>query len=291
MPDPVADEPLLLDDAEDDALLSFSSPFSASFRSHLSCGLLETRFALTCTSFLVVLLFWAHQGVLAMAMLAFVAACVMMALLRLVLMARYKPTELYELDDAEQRAIREQQQIIKSPHTHSTLNTHTPHTTAYQPANPTDRSLLRLTNPLPSFSLSSFLCGSASRLDVNVAGALNPTHLRLAMMDRDFTPNDYELLLALDEEMRTQQHRGIPQPLIERLPTFTIPASTRKASEASETGGQESEEKARERERETTCAICLEPKLPGEMVRMLPVSQHNTTRHNTVHRAVECALL
>ena len=119
-------------------------------------------------------------------------------------------------------------------------------------------------------------------MDVNVAGAMNPTHLRLAMMDRDFTPNDYELLLALDEEMRAQQHRGIPQPLIERLPTFPIPASSRKASEvAGDAGGQESEEKARERERETTCAICLEPKLPGEMVRMLPVSEQATYRRIT----------
>ena len=94
-------------------------------------------------------------------------------------------------------------------------------------------------------------------------------------MDRDFTPNDYELLLALDEEMRAQGVRGIPQPLIERLPTFTVPVSKRKASETSETGSssmEESEEKARERERESTCSICLEPKLPGEMVRMLPVS-------------------
>ena len=108
-----------------------------------------------------------------------------------------------------------------------------------------------------------------------MAGVVNPIHLRLAMMDRDFTPNDYELLLALDEEMRAQQQRGIPQPLIERLPTFPIPASSRKANETDEDGGQESEEKARERERETTCAICLEPKRPGEMVRMLPVSPHH----------------
>ena len=118
MPDPVADEALLLDEAEEDALLSFSSPLSSSLLSHISCGILETRFALTCASFFIILLFWARQGVLAMVVLAFVGACVMMALLRLVLMARYKPTELYELDDAEQRAIREQQQIIKSASPH-----------------------------------------------------------------------------------------------------------------------------------------------------------------------------
>ena len=118
MPDRDADE-ALLDEAEQDALLSFASPFSSTFRSHFSCGMLETRFALTCASFFVILLFWAHQGVLAVVVLAFVGACVMMALLRLVLMARYKPTELYELDDAEQRAVREQQQIIKSARQHT----------------------------------------------------------------------------------------------------------------------------------------------------------------------------
>ena len=60
-------------------------------------------------------------------------------------------------------------------------------------------------------------------MDLTAALNLNPTHLRLAMMDRDFTPNDYELLLGLDEEMRAQQFTGIPQPLIERLPTFPVP--------------------------------------------------------------------
>ena len=126
MPERIADEALLLDDAEDEAMLAFAAPFSApfssSFLSHFSCGMLETRFALTCASFAIVLLFWAYQGVLALVLLAFVGACVMMALLRLVLLARYKPTELYELDDAEQRAIREQQQIIKS----ATQQTHRP---------------------------------------------------------------------------------------------------------------------------------------------------------------------
>ena len=125
MPDRARDEALLLDEADEDAFVSFTSPFSSSLLAHFSCGLLETRFALTCASFCVVLLFWAHQGVLALFVLAFVAACVMMALLRIVLLARYKPTELYELDDAEQRAIREQQQIIKSAVTHCDTNTAT----------------------------------------------------------------------------------------------------------------------------------------------------------------------
>ena len=144
MPERVGDDAVLLDEAEEDALLSFSAPFSSSFLSHFSCGLLETRFALTCASFFIVLLFWAHQGVLAMIVLAFVGACVMMALLRLVLLARYKPTELYELDDAEQRAIREQQQLIKSA---NSLSHPTPHHTLHptrQPPYPAHRRTIAL---------------------------------------------------------------------------------------------------------------------------------------------------
>ena len=141
-------------------------------------------------------------------------------------------------------------------------------------------------------------------MDLTAALNLNPTHLRLAMMDRDFTPNDYELLLGLDEEMRAQQFTGIPQSLIERLPTFPVPrrktmaiseglstssstsslpsssssssafsSSTSSTSSSSSsltmsgsTPGGDDEFPAAE----MVCAICLEFKRPGEMVRMLP---------------------
>jgi len=48
------------------------------------------------------------------------------------------------------------------------------------------------------------------------------THLRLSMTDRDFTPADYEMLLRLDEEMRSGRLTGLPQSEIERLPTFVL---------------------------------------------------------------------
>jgi hypothetical protein len=63
---------------------------------------------------------------------------------------------------------------------------------------------------------------------------INPTHLRLAMLDRDFTPNDYEVLCRLDEEMRAGTLTGIPQSQIERLPKFTyLPPSSSSTSSSS----------------------------------------------------------
>lgn len=51
---------------------------------------------------------------------------------------------------------------------------------------------------------------------------VNPTHLRLAMMEGDFSPNDYDNLLRLDEELRESQFNGIPQSQIQRLPTQIV---------------------------------------------------------------------
>jgi E3 ubiquitin-protein ligase SDIR1 len=50
----------------------------------------------------------------------------------------------------------------------------------------------------------------------------NSTHMRLSMMDRDFNPNDYDMLLRLDDEVRANTFTGIPQSQINRLPTFVL---------------------------------------------------------------------
>lgn len=98
---------------------------------------------------------------------------------------------------------------------------------------------------------------AAAALNLN----MNPTHLRLALLDREFTPNDYEMLLTLDEEARASQFTGIPQSLIERLPTFKVPFSLPQTSTPL---------KPQAEELASACAICLEAKSGGETLRILP---------------------
>jgi hypothetical protein len=51
------------------------------------------------------------------------------------------------------------------------------------------------------------------------------------MLDRDFTPADYEMLQRLDEEHAAQSFTGIPQSQVERLPTFRMKKQTGKEAE------------------------------------------------------------
>jgi E3 ubiquitin-protein ligase SDIR1 len=85
------------------------------------------------------------------------------------------------------------------------------------------------------------------------------THLRLTMINRDFTPNDYEMLLRLDDESRSRL-TGMPQSEIERLPSYLVPAF--KTPE----GGEDDEVTKKKHQ----CPICLEQKAPGDTVRTLP---------------------
>eukprot|EP00761_Pharyngomonas_kirbyi_P013193 gb/GECH01013220.1/.p1 GENE.gb/GECH01013220.1/~~gb/GECH01013220.1/.p1 ORF type:complete len:310 (+),score=60.79 gb/GECH01013220.1/:1-930(+) len=57
---------------------------------------------------------------------------------------------------------------------------------------------------------------------------INLRHLHLAVSDRDFDENDYEALLALDDNEDQQFYSGASRNDIERLPTFRIPSSTTK---------------------------------------------------------------
>jgi len=213
------------------------------FRVWFSCGLLETRFFFTLLSFVIVFLYWAQQEFIGLILLIFIGSLTVAILIRIIVLARYYPQLLYSIPLIDDLSMR--------------------------------RGLL------------------PGQMDLTSALNLNPTHLRLAMMDRDFTPNDYELLLGLDEELRAQQFTGIPQQLIERLPTYTItkanaatPINTSHSSSTasnlftvgeseSDTGiGGESNTTSigpiSEVDTSTICAICLEPKLPGQMVRVLP---------------------
>lgn len=86
----------------------------------------------------------------------------------------------------------------------------------------------------------------------------NPIALRLALADRDFGPNDYELLCRLDAEHQAQVFTGIPASAIERLPTYKVPKSAASSSSSS-TASKEA----------NLCSICLEDKTEGQTVRAL----------------------
>eukprot|EP00164_Ancoracysta_twista_P003906 GFYU01005236.1.p1 GENE.GFYU01005236.1~~GFYU01005236.1.p1 ORF type:complete len:312 (-),score=37.64 GFYU01005236.1:274-1209(-) len=81
--------------------------------------------------------------------------------------------------------------------------------------------------------------------------------LRLALTDRDFSPEDYETLLQLDETVGVS--RGALPPQIARLPTHALPEGY---EEASATQGRD-DDKVR-------CRICLAKFRGGVMVKTIP---------------------
>lgn len=85
------------------------------------------------------------------------------------------------------------------------------------------------------------------------------TSQRLAMMDRDFTDADYEMLLDLDnnsQRLRRFLH-GASVETIQRLPTFIFGPEHK--------GGSEDEDESRRK-----CIICLEEFEEGMKIRVLP---------------------
>ena len=110
-----------------------SSPLLSSLVRGLSCGVLEVRFALTLSSFLIAALFWAQTPLLGFVALALLLASLLFVLIRLALLARYKPTRLYDIEPTED-GVREQQggprslaPTPNSPHCPPALSTLTPH--------------------------------------------------------------------------------------------------------------------------------------------------------------------
>lgn len=199
---------------------------------YFSCTIFETRFVFTIATLIVILLYWGQQPVAGFAFLMTVSSISLVLILRLVLQARFGQDNV--------------------------LNSLLAPDIVY-PLDPNDAQLNLFRLP--------------------VAYGVNSAHLRLAMMDRDFTPNDYEILLALDEEMRAQQFTGIPQSLIERLPTFTVPParpSSKLSNPAPSTSLENPTSTPTGDDDSSTvddvhsCAICLESKLPGEVIRVLP---------------------
>jgi hypothetical protein len=82
-------------------------------------------------------------------------------------------------------------------------------------------------------------------------GLINP-HLRLALIDRDFNENDYEALLALDEDTPTHRCRAASSEVISQLP---ISSFTRQDLSIGK-----------------CCPICLENYEIGDPIKTMPCS-------------------
>ena len=116
---------------------------------------------------------------------------------------------------------------------------------------------------------------------VNAAGETPADRARLValvMSDRDFTEDDYERLLALDNAV---ERRGVSAPALRRMP-------------CSEWGGCEKGGPSAplSREDHARCAICLEDYAEGESLRHLPClhSYHAGCIDRWFERSVECPL-
>lgn len=99
------------------------------------------------------------------------------------------------------------------------------------------------------------------------ASAMLSNRLRMALLERDFTGDDYEMLQGLDEESSTSPHprRGAEQVQIDRLPLHTV-TPREVADNATLPGGA------------PTCNICLGPYEANEEVRTVPC-MHQFHKH------------
>jgi len=170
-----------------------------------------------------------------------------------------------------------------------------------------ERSLLTLgynNTPTPApVPLLPMTTSSTSSRAPRLLSMMSSTHLRLALMDRELGPNDYDMLLRLDEENKQRQQflqnltgmpltGGFSKDQINRLPTFVVPlppapSSTSSSSSSSSLLSDTDQKKNTKMTEEDVlkkslsssmlisstaenCAVCLEPKLPGEVLRTVP---------------------
>eukprot|EP00210_Caulerpa_lentillifera_P004470 g4266.t1 len=100
--------------------------------------------------------------------------------------------------------------------------------------------------------LNEFWTGGANvfRFPQNV----NITNLRLALLDRDFNQDDYEMLLALDDQAGPSDETG-RQPSLSELPL--LPPIRYEDNNKGEV-------------KEASCSICLENFEKGQLLRRLP---------------------
>lgn len=118
---------------------------------------------------------------------------------------------------------------------------------------------------------------------IQAAGATSADRANLAalvMSDRDFTEDDYERLLALDN---TAVKRGMSATQLSRIPVSKWAARASIGGEAEDATGGGGDEHAR-------CAVCLEHYQAGDSVRHLPClhSYHTPCIDKWFEASVEC---
>lgn len=106
---------------------------------------------------------------------------------------------------------------------------------------------------------------------------INPLNLRLSLVDRDFTEEDYEVLLALDRmaqlidnAMGARPQRGATESELNELPTHvykSVIAEDDDKNEVEKSEGDKVKELDADR---NVCAICLENFVDGDVVTTTP---------------------
>lgn len=116
--------------------------------------------------------------------------------------------------------------------------------------------------------------------------------LRMLMTDRDFDSNDYEMLLALDEDTPTKMLQAATAGEISRLPVYSYRGSAVRGARASDTSSSSSSSSSLSSSSSSSssaadsscrcsdaedsddprvkCHVCLEPFVVGESLKLLP---------------------